>query len=97
MIGALILARAVDDEQLEVQPGVDARTKLVSLTLPGKAKPSQAKLTEGYFQWQRANERAGALLGAELSASLHDVAGRCLLELGALPDSGTAGPSRKRP
>lgn len=43
MIGALVLACAVPEERLEVPPGADARTKLVSLTLAGWLAGWQSK------------------------------------------------------
>jgi DNA-binding MarR family transcriptional regulator len=78
--------------RVEVGPGADARTKLVSLTQAGKAK-----LADGHAQWQRANEQVGALLGTDLSPDPHGVAERCLPRLGMAPDGGAVGPSRRRP
>lgn len=51
---------------LEVGPGADARSKLISVTQAG-----QAKLVEAQHHWRVAQERLNARLGADKVVALH--------------------------
>ena len=71
----------VDAGWVIVSPGVDARSRLVSLTEEGRAKRAEAKR-----QWRKAQDRLNDLLGQGDVAALHAMIDKSMDKLEALDD-----------
>lgn len=69
----------VDAGWVIVAPGVDARSRLVSLTEAGRAKRAEAKR-----QWRKAQDSLNALLGQGNVAALHAMIDQSMDKLEAL-------------
>jgi DNA-binding MarR family transcriptional regulator len=87
-IGASTLSRnlrpLIDAGWLELGPGADGRSRLVSVTAAGREKRQEAQR-----RWRVAQEGINQVLGARRVVELHALVDECLELLSPLPDGDT--------
>jgi DNA-binding MarR family transcriptional regulator len=75
----------VAQEWVSVGPGVDGRSRLVSITVLGREKRMQSQR-----EWKRAQLAFNQRVGEELVGRLHSIIDECLQQMNAESDSTTA-------
>lgn len=72
----------LDAGLLQMEPGPDARSRLVTVTHAGREKRQEAQR-----RWRAAQEGMNGLLGARRVVALHALLDECLELLSALPET----------
>lgn len=71
---------------VQIGPGEDGRTRLVTATKAGREKRAQAQR-----RWKRAQLAFNDRVGVDLVSRLHAVIDECLLQMGEQPESSETG------